>query len=334
MSPLKHTTLAASPEYYDQVISLCERAFEYKDGQSYAVDFAPLMSVMNHGHNHVFLTEKNELVGHIGVKQREIAFNNKVARFALLGGISIVPKHQRQGHLQQMMEEVISKYKTKCALFLLWSDLTELYKKFNFFEAGMVYQYSLNDSPVNIFETKKLKEFSPKDFELIKKLYHKNLSSHLSFQRNELDWEVIREIESADWYLDAQRMEYFVANKGRDLENVVYEHNISDLSKLRLLNSQFTIWSPKKLELSNESLLYTAFFRCANPEKAKDFFNSIANQSFQIEQIIDDQVWLNASGQTYKLPLREFTQGIWGPESIEELSRQVLALYVSGLDSI
>lgn len=330
---LKHTILSLSPDYYDQVIDLCESSFEYKGSQSYAEDFAPLISPMNHQHNHLFLNSKNQLVGHIGVKEREIKLKNKSYTFSLLGGIAVAEEFRGQGHLKEMMKAVIEIYEKKSAFFLLWSDLTELYQRFSFYEAGLIYEYR-SPKNQNSFTTKKLQEFSTIELNLTKELFLESTKNVLTFQRSKQDWELLREMTSCDWYLNIESREYFVANKGRDLNGIVFEHNISNLETLEKLISQYKVWSPILLSLKNEALLYTAFFKAIPNEHFNQFICDLSGGKCEVESFENENLVFRLDGNSFQLPIRNFIQGLWGPEKIEELSSLTPPFYISGLDSI
>lgn len=330
---LKHTTLSLSPELYNQVIGLCEKSFEYKSGQSYAEDFAPLVSPMNHQHNHVFLNSKNQLVGHIGIKERIIVLKNNIYTFSLLGGIAVSEEFRGQGHLKEMMQTIIEIYENKSAFFLLWSDLTELYQRFSFYEAGLVYEYS-SQNRQDIFKTKKLEQFSEDEFNLIQNLFLESTKSLLTFKRSRPDWELLREMTSCDWYLNSQTREYFVANKGRDLDGVVFEHNIENPETLQRLISQFKVWSPTLLPLENQSLLYTAFFKAVPNQHFNEFIRDLTDGKCIVELFEKENIIFKLEGSSFQLPMRDFIQGLWGPDHIKELSQLSPAFYVSGLDSI
>ena len=335
---LKHTTLAKNPELFDQVIGLCESSFDYKNHQSFSVDFAPLMSVMNHEHNHVFLNDKNQVIGHIGAKKRNVALTHndreKNFLFTLLGGICVSQESRGQGHLQEMMQIVLDLYKDKTSFFLLWSDLSRLYEKFSFIEAGVLYQYQKPSSKKNPFQLRKLKTFSEKEFQLLQLLYQRNLDQSLRFTRSQSDWNQIREIESADWWLDQSSQQYFVVNKGRDLEGIVYEHSLTSPETIDQVVQHYTLWSALQLDLENQSSLYLGFLKLANLKECQDFFEIASEEKLKIISMEDTSLVFQLNGEEFALSHQEFLRGVWGPDFIDELSSLIPPFFISGLESV
>lgn len=335
---LKHTTLAKNPELFDQVIGLCESSFGYKNHQSFAIDFAPLMSVMNHEHNHVFLNDKNQVIGHIGAKKRNITLAHNTREknflFTLLGGICVAQESRGQGHLQEMMQIVLDLYKDKTSFFLLWSDLSRLYEKFSFIEAGVLYQYKKPSSKKNLFHLRKLKTFSEKEFQLVQSLYQRNLDQSLRFSRSISDWNQIREIESADWWLDEPSQQYFVVNKGRDLEGIVYEHSLTSPETIDQVTQHYTLWSARELDFENQSSLYLGFFKLANFKECQDFFEMASKAELKIISMDNSALMFKLDGEDFTLSHQEFLRGIWGPDFIAELSALIPPFFISGLESV
>lgn len=335
---LKHTTLAKNPELFDQVIGLCESSFGYKNHQSFATDFAPLMTVMNHEHNHVFLNDKNQVIGHIAAKKRNITLAHNTREknflFTLLGGICVAQESRGQGHLQEMMQIVLDLYKNKTSFFLLWSDLSRLYEKFSFIEAGILYQYKKPSSINNPFHLRKLKSFNEKEFQSLQSLYQLNLDQTIRFTRNNRDWDEIREIESADWWLDESSQQYFVINKGRDLEGIVYEHFLTSPETIEQVTQHYTLWSARELDLENQSSLYLGFMKLANLKECQEFFEMASKDKLKIIKMEDHKLTFKLDGEEFTLSHQEFLRGIWGPDFIAELSALIPPFFISGLESV
>ena len=126
---------------------------------------------------------------------------------ALLGGISVHKDFRGKGLFKRLMDHVICTYENKVSLFILWSDLKELYNKFNFYEAGLVFQtgdmnLSENKSIEVFFEKTKLSNLNQSEIQELRIIYESYSEENLTYiERGDKHWEILKNITSCDLYL-------------------------------------------------------------------------------------------------------------------------------------
>ena len=240
----KIKTLADSPEYFDQVIHLIEKNFGYILPHRYFIDFYPLMNKKNH--EHCFLLMKDqELVGHIGVKTHQIAYDQFDFKASLLGGICIDEKYQGQGIFTPFFAEVMKRYHDS-AMMILWSDKHELYQKYDFDLAGVQYCYMGVDQVHP--DEKNLNELNDFEWKKIQRLFDKVLKEDvLHIKRNESDWDDFRQMSSVKallFYENNELIGYALKNKGMDLGGIVHEYiHLDPRKNLDNVLNWGTLWS-------------------------------------------------------------------------------------------
>ncbi|MEI8347916.1 MAG: GNAT family N-acetyltransferase, partial [Pseudomonadota bacterium] len=245
-----------NPEFFDPTIQMIERAFGYSADYKYAVDFFPLFDARYRSRNHILIDQVREkVVGHIGVKIHQLGNlqGSLSMPVAFLGGIAIDLDHQKQGLLKEMLPLVLQKYQNDVGLFLLWSNLSEVYAKFGFQEIGEVAQTGETPLPSEIegFEKSKLDNLNAADYQQVKKLYLEFVvGQFITVLRQDRDWQMLRFVSSTDLYLHRDSRGsvdlYFMANKGQDLPGIIHEiagtKTALDLWLPKL--SQYPCWLP------------------------------------------------------------------------------------------
>ena len=201
------TTLSDNPEYYEETIKLIEEEFHYDQENHFEKDFAPLMDPLNFENCFLYIDrDSNKVVAHLAVSLRTLIKGEAEMPVALIGGI-VTHKHYRNKSLfKNLMNHVILNYKNKVGLFILWSDLENLYEKFHFYRTGGLIETghkSLNssDRPIG-FEKTKFSLLSEKDFEAIKNLYISfNQSYFFTVKRDDRDWSTIKDMTTVDLFI-------------------------------------------------------------------------------------------------------------------------------------
>lgn len=246
---MKLSTLKDSPQHYKDVLTLIEKNFHYQRPESFAVDFAPLMHNSNHAHNFILVDEvSNTLVAHIGVSLRLW----KEHPVALLGGIAVSEEFQGQGIFKKLFEEIIKRYEKHVEAFVLWSDLHEMYKKYDFLPLKSMIQTGEKNfhKPEGYQETNfhKLHENEKKE---ITQLYLTMSKSYETLQRSEEDWKRIFAITSTKVFVSKNAQghitRYFCLGKGMDLHDIIHEIGFSTTEeKLKLFQDlkHFKLWLP------------------------------------------------------------------------------------------
>ena len=341
MSGYIQTTLANSPNFFDETISLLEEAFEYPSHQSFLIDFYPLIGPSNHNHCHL-LIDNQKVIGHIAVRKRTLTYKSKNLDVALIGGIAIHPKYRGQGVFSNFFKTIIKKYSNDVALMLLWSDLTSLYNKFNFYEAGGVIQTGrktlLTESLDQNWIESNLKLISNEQFEEIKKLYNSRKDFHLL--RDESYWSAIREVSSARLFFkknDNNSIEsYFILGKGQDLEGVIHEYNVVDEEQFFKEMDCYKLWLPESLNriFHKKEISFGFFINLTDIKKLSSFVGQISDQRLLIKGKQLDNIYFSFDNKEFELKEQLFTTALFGPNPIKEFEEVFPSLMINGLDSI
>jgi predicted N-acetyltransferase YhbS len=99
--------LSEKPSCYSATIKLIEKSFHYKKPNSFEIDFAPLIDKSNHHNCFILLDENENVVAHIGAKDRTFTLGNEKFTLTMLGGIAVDEELRGKGHFQTLMQEVL-----------------------------------------------------------------------------------------------------------------------------------------------------------------------------------------------------------------------------------
>ncbi|HLE13048.1 MAG: hypothetical protein A2504_07430 [Bdellovibrionales bacterium RIFOXYD12_FULL_39_22] len=323
------STLERNPEYYGAALALIEKNFNYPAGQHFDVDFYLLMRKENQSHNFIIIDKTDQrILAHIGVIIRQMSLRDNFFPVAFIGGIAVDEKYQGRGLFKNLFNYVISKYEKEVLFFFLWSDQDQLYRKFDFFQTGVIHQTGIDQISHytgTMFIRQKLAEVRPEDFIAMKKLYLDNIEGKcFAIHRNDSDWEALKWISSADFYLyksNNKLLSYFVANKGADLKEVIHELVCACGYEQKILAelAQYKLWIPENYFKYNGvpvQSLYSGICRLGNG----DFFTHF----IQLQSIA-------VTGQSDPVSL---LQSLWGERRSGMTNINSFPLYISGLDSI
>lgn len=342
------TSLSDNPEYFEEVIHLIEEEFHYNKDHHYEVDFAPLMNPLNFENCYLFIDDKtNTVAAHLAVCERLIVKDQSTLKVAFIGGIVTHKNYRHQQLFRKLMEHALEKH-SSCGLFILWSDLENIYEKFAFHRTGGLVEtgkrsFSASERPSG-YEKNKFSTLSEKDFQRIVSIYSSSIEKKFfTVKRENKDWSIIRELESIDLYvkrnLSGEIIRYFCVNKGHDLNNVIHEIGAVDSNELdRLINDleSYKLWLPEiqSNRFKNSDIYYTAFFRLGQAEVLNDFFSKVTSKSLIILSIDQENVSFKFKEASYKASQKDFLQFVFGPKPLEELAPFELSLYVAGADSV
>ncbi len=331
------TTLAKFPHYYQQTVRLIENAFKYPSGQSFTIDFYPLMRQENWKHCHI-LIEDEKVVAHVGVLLKTLTINTPVA---FLGGIAVDHELQGKGIFRQIFEATLSQYQNKIAFFVLWSDLASLYKKFDFYQAGQCNQTgdSIFTPPSN-YQQCTLSSLSCNDIERLHHLYNSDPStSYVTIKRDHSDWTILGHISSASLYVkrDAKNRidAYFFVGKGADLTDIIHENASSKESKPNHLNAlaPYRLWLSSDYPSPTKSL-FLGLFRMGSSHLFKKFIEIYLDDQLKILKLSPHQITFIHDHSKYSISVEEFLPLLFGPNKANEFAQIAKPLYFSGLDTI
>lgn len=341
MTKYIETTLAHSPNFFDETLSLLETAFKYPSHQSFLTDFYPLLGTHNHEHCHI-LVQDGKVVGHIGINRRTLLCKSQKLEVLLIGGIAIHPSFQGQGVFSSFFESILDKYRDKAALMFLWSDLTSLYNKFDFYEAGGIIQTGrktlLKESLDSSWIESNLKDISIEQFREIKSLYNSKSRPHLL--RTENDWSAIREVQSAKlYYKENENNEissYFIIGKGNDLPGIIHEYFAKDEEQFFKEVDTAKLWLP---ELYNslyhkKEIHYGHFVSISSFPQFSTFLLNITDSELSLNASDKEKIYFNFKDTEYALEKSQFLTSLFGPNPIEEFENIFKGFMINGLDSV
>jgi predicted N-acetyltransferase YhbS len=333
------TNLGQKPHLKASALALIEKSFEYRPENSFQNDFAPLIDTANHQHCYILIDETEQVLAHLGVKERQLRVGESHHTVCFLGGIAVAPEHRGQGLLQLMMQEVLSEHQQDVSAFFLWSNLDKLYAKYGFFQCGGQYESPLTTGGLE-FEKTKFHDLAANDQQAVQSLYEKSFASFYSTCiRTEADWQQIKKITSADLFIrreDAHICDYFFMNKGQDLPGIIYEYGSSKLDTdfLRGLGSFGKVWSGRPID-ETQSAYYQFLLAPGSRQLFGELVKDLTQGRVQLREInrMKQEAYFEFNDELLALPLSEFLSGIFGPTPFEELD-DLRTIFISGLDSI
>ena len=342
------TNLNEKPQLFEQTLRLIEESLGYFEPYRFDIDFHPLMEKMNWKNNYVIFDPKSNLVvSHIGVNLRTLKNNIMTSPIALLGGISVHKDFRGQGLFKKLMDYVVRKFENKVSLFILWSDLKDLYNKFSFYEAGVVFQtgnmnLSENKSIEFFFEKTKLSRLNKSDIKELKLIYENYSKKNLTYiERNDSHWTMLKNITSCDLYLykrEGQIQGYFFANKGLDLQNIIHEIGIKDNFKKEFLDyiSPYKLWLPEKLPQSDSfsKNTFLAFFKIGSERIFKKFVYLLSNKNIIVKKVSNESILYVDKDILKEKPIENFLNYLLNQKGDLKSELHYNPIYFSGLESI
>jgi len=342
------TNLKEKPELFKQTLKLIEESLGYFEPYRFDIDFYPLMEKKNWKNNFViFDDKKDKVVGHIGVNLRQLKNSHVTSPIALLGGISVHKDFRGKGLFKLLMEHINRRFQKKVSLFILWSDLKELYNKFNFYEAGIIFQtgsmnLSENSAVEFFFEKTKLNNLKDSELKEVKLIYESYSRNNLTYiDRSDTHWSMLKNITSCDLYLfkkEGKTQGYFFANKGLDLQNIIHEIGVNENFKEEFLNhiSPYKLWLPENI--SNEGNFskntFLAFFKIGSSQLFKKFVYNWSCGSIFIKSLTNSSITYTIKGAEKKTTIESFLNFLLEYKEKTTYRLSDHPIYFSGLESI
>ena len=330
--------LSERPSCFEATIKLIEKSFGYQRENSFEIDFAPLVDKSNHHNCFILVDENDNILAHIGSKNRIFNLGNESFTITMLGGIAVDEKHRGDGHFQTLLQDVMAEKRGETSLFLLWSDKEKLYNKFGFYLCGTQYELESEKKENNLFKTK-YKDLSLSEKHDLQNLYKNSFArTYLTLERDSIDWKHIENIDSADLYLkkDEEKMtDYFFINKGQDLTGIIYEYgSINDLPGwLKTIAHFGKVWMGKPI-LETENVQYQFFMAPGDVRHFAALVAKLTEQKVLVRNVntMKQEVYFDFNEELMGLNVDEFLCGLFGPGTFEELD--LPSVFISGLESI
>ncbi len=313
-------TLNNAPERLQECLDLIEKSFGYDYKHSFKEDFSLLISESNY-QNCFFIEQDNKVTATVFTLPRILEFQSREVSVLFMGGISVDQDEQGQGLFRELFETVIA-LNGSYALFFLWSDLSNLYEKFNFYEFGEISEKESSRSG-------KTTPLSHEKFVELKKDYQSLSQKFVLPKRSEQDWNTLWNTKSIKKETDENGNILF-SDKGMDLQGIIHECYPINASN----NTKNTMWDFDKNDDESAINRFMGFARLGNLEVLSQFIKTISND--QIEITSSEQSILNVKylDDPYNMSEKDFIQGLWGPGKIEEWNDIIPKILIFGFDSI
>jgi predicted N-acetyltransferase YhbS len=330
--------LSEKPSCLEATLKLIEKSFQYKKPNSFEIDFAPLIDKSNHKNCFIMIDENENVLAHIGVKERFFTLNNKKFAVTLIGGIAVDEARRGEGIFQELFQDVLAEKRSDTALFLLWSDLEKLYNKYGFHLCGTQFELT-NGNEQSSFVKTTYAALVEDERKQIRDLYDSSFAkTYITLERSTYEWEMISKITSADLYVQKHNgriQSYYFQNKGQDLPGIIYEYGTkNDLPAFLKEISQYgKVWFGADF-VPTEQIQYQFFMGSGDLRLFTDLIAEITNKQFMIRNIniMKQEVYFDFNEETLMLELPDFLRGVFGPGVFEEL--ELKPVFLSGLDSI
>lgn len=330
--------LSEKPSCLEATLKLIEKAFQYKKPNSFEIDFAPLIDKSNHKNCFIMIDENENVLAHIGVKDRFITLNNRKFPVTLIGGIAVDEARRGEGIFQELFQDVLAEKRSDTTFFLLWSDLEKLYNKFGFHLCGTQFELS-NGNEQSPFIKTTYSSLNDDEKKQIRDLYKNSFAkTYLTLERDDHEWDLISKVTSADLFLQKHngRIEsYYFQNKGQDLPGIIYEYGTKkDLTEyMNEISAYGKVWLGSDF-IATENVQYQFFMGTGDIRLFTDFILEMTNKQFVIRNInlMKQEIFFDFNDETLSLEIPEFLRGVFGPGVFEEL--EIKSIFLSGLDSI
>ncbi|POB13050.1 GNAT family N-acetyltransferase [Halobacteriovorax sp. DA5] len=313
-----------------------EKAFHYKDENSFNTDFYQLMKESNHHNCHLLLDDNENIVAHIGVRPVTLHYKGHELKTLLLGGIVTKEEFQGQGHFKELYNHIKSIYKDNYSLVILWSDNMSVYKKLGYTQFGLT--AVIGDTPVT---EEKIRQrgywpinIQEIDKENLEKKYNKSYKDTISIQRSLKEWNDIKQISSMKTFTN-DNGDYLFFEKGQDLKGIIHEcsfsNNRQELEKFKGLQ----LLNPTPLD-EESFFIHLAWGKIINTCEFSNFLKAITKNAVSISDFKPDldKVTLTINEESFLFNKEELLPLLFGPEQAIELQELIPQIYITGADSI
>lgn len=344
-------TLSENPDYYDQLKLLIEKSFNYHHSQDVTVDFHPLYQKNNWNNLHLLLdSNSNRLIGHIGLLPKRLSLKNKQYKGCFIGGVCIHPEYQGEKLFTPFFENILQQSSHLYSLFFLWSDLSDLYEKLDFFECGHQVQFGdsqLGPLPQN-FVNNPWPTQSKNLLNQMNYIYntHCGAQNLLHPKRSSVEWITLEKIHSTRLYLyvpsgDISRPNnvkgFFFVDKGMDLTGIIHDYACLPEHQEEFFKTlhSYKVWRPFEFKLNQHSFskdLFLAHLKIGNQQLFSELVRDISHGKMEILGITSSSVSYLENGREKSMLKKEYLRLLFGP--CQDNFQYYTPIYIGGLDSI
>jgi len=330
----EYARLDAFPELAAQTNSLIEAAFAYQKNFKFSVDFAPLAGPHHSHQRHILIDPASStVVAHVGTRLKSFVWQGETIPVVMLGGIAVSETERGQGLFQLLFERVLSTLHSQCALYILWSDKHELYRKWHFHLAGKQWCYRTT-TPEKAHSTERLFDLSTSEREKLAVLYRQQVNQHFfSPLRDESDWNELAEITSAE--LIRMKDGYAFRGKGMDLQGVLHDFaHIKGVNGVtEELGNAGVLWAAKNEIVPDEVLQDLQQVGLWRPNTHPMALRKLSHLLGLELNFRDDRFVVERKGVSIKMDAEELMDEIFNYGK-HGLRSDGVPVYIGGLDSI
>lgn len=232
----------------DAIEKLLNESFQYGDGESYRIDFAPLFSKEALQTSRVVIGDGG-LIASGALHVAKVASIQTTYTAGIIGAIATNSKHRNAGFASKIIQELEAVARTQgCNFLVLWSDQVEFYEKLGFTPAGAQEVYLAAEIFQTIDQSMLIKIFESVPGNAaygwndeVRNMYQKH---RLRCVRTENYWREIEKIRSCtrlQWLgLDGIAKAYLGFNRGKDLKGVIHEWGGEPNALVKLIAAAIT----------------------------------------------------------------------------------------------
>jgi N-acetylglutamate synthase-like GNAT family acetyltransferase len=191
-------------------------------------DEYPLAFESKNAHNIRIITddEKN-IISHAVVKPTIIKTPYAIFQAAVIGSVMTDPRYRQQGLSSQLIENCIEQaHVLKCDFAILWTDLFDFYKTFNFELAGTELSLIINENvkPLERRQDLKILNTTQVDPQALLRLYNLHtVTSHRTSDDIKKYLHIPNSRVYTAWNKNNQLEAYAIEGKGVDLQGYIHE---------------------------------------------------------------------------------------------------------------
>ena len=257
----------------------------------------------------------------------------------MIGGIAVGELQRGRGHFKELIQDVMAEKRSDVAMFILWSDQEELYKKYGFSLCGTQIEITQSELSKD-FKKTKLSALNSNQFKQIQDLYENSFASlYKTIERSSSDWSELMKINSTDLYIKEQSgiiTDYFFINKGQDLTGIIFEYGTTgDIKEMvKNISAYGKVWLGANL-LDDGEAQYQFLVASGDTKLFALLMGLYTNEKILIRDVnpVKQEVYFYFNDELLSLKTEEFLSGILGPAPFEELG-DIKPIFISGLDSI
>jgi N-acetylglutamate synthase-like GNAT family acetyltransferase len=235
-----------------ELMSFLDSQLRKDQGWSLSQEY-PLVFDERNRHNLHFIKDEAKFVSHAAVKELIIRTPVGLFKAGAIGSVVTDPAYRNQGLSAKLIESCTNAAtQMGCDFAILWTDLFDFYRKFDFELAGTENSFVINKSLGELTANCKVLESTKISIEAIMRLYSQHTVTTV---RNAEDFRRFLSIPNtrvfSTWDNNNHIQAYAVIGKGADLTNYVHEWGgkvsqiIPLLSKVReITNQDITIILP------------------------------------------------------------------------------------------